>query len=71
MNNPVSVKAAGAGVSLLAAALSWVDAAEQLIRLAGSFVALVSGLVFLYFTLSDRLRRRRHKHKNKKDTHED
>jgi class 3 adenylate cyclase len=55
--------------TLIGAGVSWADQLEQVLRIAGSLVALISGLVFLGFTLADRInktRNKKNKHENKK-----
>lgn len=52
-------KATGAAVSFAAAAASWVENIEAFLRVAGSFVALISGCVVIYFAVLDRIEKRK------------
>lgn len=67
MNGQEIGKLSGAAVAVVAAGTSWVEQAEAIIRVAGSFVALVSGCVVIYFTVLDRLDKRKAK-KNETET---
>jgi len=56
-------KSISAVVSAAGATTSWVDQLEQAVRMMGSAVALLSGVVFLYFTVTDRIKNKKHKTK--------
>ncbi len=43
--------ASGAALSLFGAAVSWMDHAEQLLRMGASVVAIASGVVVIYVAL--------------------
>lgn len=51
MTNDLPKLAVGAAVSLTAAAASYADKVEQLLRMGASTVAIISGLVVIYFAL--------------------
>lgn len=54
MNGRLGAGLASAVVSGTAGVFTWLDVAEQILRIAGSVVALVAGIVSLYLLLRKR-----------------
>ena len=61
------------GGTVLAAAgatLSWITHLEEILRVAGSLVAITSGVVVIWFTIVDHNKKRSNKPKKKEHKHE-
>lgn len=59
MTNDLPKLAGGAAVSLTAAAASYADKIEQLLRIGASAVAIISGLVVIYFAFKNSKQKRK------------
>lgn len=58
MTNLTDRAIAGSTVSLIAAATSWWDQAEQVLRMGASAVAIVSGIVVIWSVIRNQLKKK-------------
>ena len=58
MTNLTERAIAGSAVSLISAAASWWDKAEQVLRMGASAVAIVSGVVVIWSVIRNQLKKK-------------
>jgi len=61
----------GIAVALSGAGASWVTELEVAIRVSASGVALIAGIIAIWFAVADRIEKKKHenKNKNRRNTH--
>lgn len=61
---PLTGKIVGLGVSTFGAIVANIEQVEAFMRILASAVAIISGLTVMYFTVSDRIKKRKHNRKH-------